>query len=136
MRISTAADLGIRGMAFLAQNYRNGPVPMATICQEQGLPRQYTHKVFAALGRAGLVHTKRGKGGGFVLARPPADISILNIIEAIEGQLVLNSCQSNPPRCRWNSDDCPIRPLWHELQGITSRKLAEFRLDRAVSASP
>ena len=68
MRMATAADLGIRSMAFLAQNYRNGPVPMATICQKQDLPRQYMHKIFAALGRAGLVHTKRGKGGGFILA--------------------------------------------------------------------
>lgn len=130
MRMSTAAELGVRGMAYLANNYNNGPVPMATICREQKLPRQYMLKIFAALGRAGYVRTSRGKGGGFVLAYPPADISILNIIEAIEGPLALNFCQSKPSRCRWPSDNCQIKPLWDDLQATTSSKLGEFRLDR------
>ena len=136
MRISTAAELGVRGMAYLAKNYLNGPVPMATICREQGLPRQYMLKIFAALGRAGYVRTTRGKGGGFVLAHPPQDISILNIIEAVEGPLALNFCQSKPSRCRWPSDNCPIQPLWDDLQAITSRKLGEFRLDRVNNIKP
>ena len=135
MHISTAAELGVRGMAYLAQNYRNGPVPMATICREQDLPRQYMLKIFAALGRAGLVRTNRGKGGGFTLAHPPADISILNIIEAVEGPLAVNFCQSTPSRCRWESYDCQIQPLWNDLQEITHRKLGEFRLDRVNTPS-
>ena len=87
MRVSTAAELGIRGMAYLAQNYQNGPVPMAVICREQDLPRQYMLKIFGSLTRAGFVRTTRGKGGGFILGHPPADISILDIIEAVEGPL-------------------------------------------------
>lgn len=133
MRMSTAAELGVRGMAYLARNYNNGPVPMATICREQDLPRQYMLKIFSALARAGYVRTTRGKGGGFVLAHPPGDISILNIIEAIEGPLALNFCQNEPSRCRWDNPDCPIKPLWDDLQQSTVRKLGEFRLDRAAS---
>ena len=135
MRVSTAAELGIRGMAYLAQNYQNGPVPMAIVCREQDLPRQYMLKIFAALSRAGFLRTTRGKGGGFVLAHPPADISILDIIEAVEGPLALNFCQSKPSRCRWDSHDCPIQPLWNDLQEVTVQKLGEFRLDRVTSAS-
>ena len=130
MRISTAAELGVRGMAYLARNYQNGPVPMATICREQRLPRQYMLKIFAALARAGYVRTSRGKGGGFVLAHPPADISILDIIEAVEGPLALNFCQSKPSRCRWHNPNCPIKPLWDDLQQVISHKLGEFCLDR------
>ena len=133
MRISTAAELGIRGMTYLARQYRNGPVPMATICREQELPRQYMLKIFAALSRAGFVRTCRGKGGGFVLARPPAEISILNIMEAVEGPLALNFCQNKPSQCRWD-DDCPVRPLWDELQEIAFKKLGAFRLDRVPAA--
>jgi len=135
MRLSTAAELGVRGMVYLARNYRNGPVPMATICREQKLPRQYMLKIFAALARAGYVRTTRGKGGGFVLAHPPQDISILNIIEAVEGPLALNFCQSNPPQCRWDNTDCPIKPLWDDLQQVTSHKLGQFCLDRATGPS-
>ena len=130
MRLSTAAELGIRGMVYLARNYKSGPLPMTKICREQKLPRQYMLKIFASLGRSGFVRTTRGKGGGFVLGRPPEKISILDIIQAIEGPLVLNFCQSDPPACRWDEDHCPIRPLWSELQEFTVSKLGGFSLDK------
>ena len=138
MRISTAAELGIRGMAYLAANHQNGPVSMATICQEQKLPRQYMLKIFASLNRAGFVRTNRGKGGGFSLAHPPADISILDIIQAVEGPMALNFCQNKPSQCRWNSDDdnCPIRPLWDNLQEIVTEQLRAYHLDRVLSEQP
>ena len=133
MRISTAAELGIRGMAYLAVNYQNGPVSMAKICQEQKLPRQYMLKIFAALGRAGFVRGNRGRGGGYALARAPGKISILDIIEAVEGPLALNFCQNRPSQCRWNNDSkCRIRPMWEELQAITAKKLGQFHLDRVL----
>jgi len=122
-------------MAYLARNYHNGPVPMATICREQDLPRQYMLKIFAALARAGYVRTTRGKGGGFVLAHPPADISILNIIEAIEGPLALNLCQNEPSRCRWDQHNCTVKPLWDDLQQTAIHKLGGFRLDRTIPPS-
>lgn len=135
MRLSTAAELGIRGMIYLAANYQNGPVPMAKICREQELPRQYMLKIFSALGRAGFVRGNRGKGGGYSLAQPPGKISILDIIEAVEGPLALNFCQHNPSQCRWeNNSKCPIHPMWTELQAITAQKLGEFRLDRVLQA--
>ena len=133
MHISTAGELGIRGMVYLARHCGNGPVPMAKICEEQELPRQYMLKIFAALSRAGFVRTCRGKGGGFALAKPPVEISILEIMEAVEGPLALNFCQSEPSQCP-RGDDCPVRPLWDELQEITFRKLGAFRLDRVNSA--
>ena len=132
MRISTAAELGVRGMVYLAKQYRNGPIPMATICREQELPRQYMLKIFAALSRAGFVRTSRGKGGGFVLAQPPSEISILDIMQAVEGPLSLNFCQSEPSQCH-HDKDCLVRPLWDDLQDTAFKKLSEFRLDRAVA---
>lgn len=87
-------------------------------------------KIFAALTRAGFVRTARGKGGGFTLGHPPEDISILDIIQAIEGPLALNLCQANPPQCRWAEQNCPIKPLWNELQLLTAEKLGAFALDR------
>ena len=137
MRISTAAELGIRGMVYLAANYQNGPVPMGEICQEQKLPRQYMLKIFAALGRAGFVRGNRGRGGGYALARAPGEISILDIIQAIEGPLALNFCQNRPSQCRWNNSNhkCQVRPMWDELQAITTKKLGEFHLDRVLLAA-
>ena len=133
MHLSTAAELGIRGMAYLAVNYRKGPVPMSKICQEQKLPHQYMVKVFSALGRTNLVHSVRGRSGGFALTRPPKEISILDIIEAVEGPLALNLCQKRPSQCRWATDPkCQIRPMWNELQAITAKTLGKFHLDRLL----
>ena len=137
MRISTAAELGIRGMLYLAANYQNGPVPMGEICQEQKLPRHYMLKIFAALVRAGFVRGNRGRGGGYTLALNPGEISILDIIEAVEGPLALNRCQNKPSQCRWHTGDntCQVRPVWDELQAITAKKLGEFHLDRVVKTA-
>ena len=133
MHLSTAAELGIRGMAYLAVNYHKGPVSMSKICQEQELPRQYMVKVFLALGRVNLVHSSRGRSGGFALTRSPEEISILDIIEAVEGPLALNLCQKRPSRCRWTNDsECQIHPMWDELQAITAKILGEFHLDRLL----
>ena len=121
-------------MVYLAVNYQNGPVPMVEICQEQKLPRQYMLKIFSALSRAGFVRGNRGRGGGYALARDPGEISILDIIEAVEGPLALNFCQNRPSQCRWNGNnhECRIRPMWDELQAITVKKLGEFHLDRVL----
>lgn len=121
-------------MVYLAENYQNGPVPMGQICQEQKLPRQYMLKIFAALGRAGFVRGNRGRGGGYTLARAPGKISILEIIEAVEGPLALNLCQNKPSQCRWNNNHhkCQVQPMWDELQAITVKKLGEFHLDRVL----
>ncbi len=133
MHLSTAAELGIRGMAYLAVNYHKGPVTMSKICQEQDLPRQYMVKLFTALGRASLVHSRRGRSGGYTLTRSPEEISILDIIEAVEGPLALNLCQKRPSLCRWSNDpECQIHPMWDELQAITAKILGEFYLDRLL----
>ncbi len=71
------------------------------------------------------------------MARAPEEISILDIIEAVEGPLALNLCQNKPSQCRWRSDDdvCQVQPMWDELQAITAKTLGEFRLDRVLLAA-
>ncbi len=68
------------------------------------------------------------------MARAPGEISMLDIIEAVEGPLALNLCQNKPSQCRWNTDNdtCQVRPVWDELQAITAKRLGEFHLDRVL----
>jgi len=127
MRLSPAAEFGIRGVAVLAEEYGRGPIPLEAICQRrQGLSREYLVKIFGSLVKAGIVRTVRGKKGGFLLAREPGDITLLEVIEAIEGRIALNYCQHEPPRC--DEVDCPLRKMWTELQHIVRDKLGSVTL--------
>jgi Rrf2 family protein len=127
MRLSSAAEFAIRGVAVLAEEYGRGPIPLEIICRRrQGLAREYLVKIFGSLVKAGIVRTVRGKKGGFLLARKPKDITLLEVIEAVEGPIALNYCQHEPPRC--DEYDCPLRDMWRELQGIVREKLGSVTL--------
>lgn len=131
MKLSPAAELGIRGSVILAEQYGKGPTTLDTICSRRDLPKQYLVKIFASLARAGLVTPVRGKNGGYMLSRDPAQISLLQIVEAVEGPIVLNYCQQEPSACEEHS--CPIRPIWNDLQGIIRDRLGEMTLSQCVN---
>ncbi len=126
MRLSPAAELAIRGTVVLASEYGNGPATLESICSQRDLPRQYLVKIFASLARAGLVTPVRGKNGGYLLARSPEQINLLQVIEAVEGPLALNYCQQDPTQC--DEQQCPIRSVWGELQDTMRAKLGEMTL--------
>ncbi len=134
MQLSKAAELAVRGTTVLAGRYGQGPVPLAEICRARHLPRDYLTKIFTSLSRAGIVRAIRGKGGGFVLTRDPREISVLEVIEAVEGPLALNLCQHDPPLCE--ELDCPLRPVWQELQETVRAALSKATLDLFACEQP
>jgi len=79
------------------------------------------------MARAGIVRPIRGKNGGYVLTRDPKNISLLEVIEAVEGPQALNICQNNPPLCE-NYKTCKVQKVWKELQGIFDKKLSAVKL--------
>jgi len=130
MRLSPAAELAIRGTMILAERHGQGPVTLSTICRRRQLPKQYLTKIFGSLARAGLVTPVRGKKGGYMLGRPPGQITVLEVIEAVEGPIVLNYCQHNPPKCE--QTDCRLRSVWSELQVTVREKLGAVTLADCV----
>ncbi|MFP4354397.1 MAG: RrF2 family transcriptional regulator [Phycisphaerae bacterium] len=131
MKLTAAAELAVRGMLVLASRHGQGPTTLATVCAERDLPKEYLTKIFASLSRDGLITPIRGKGGGYVLARDPKAITLLNIIEAVEGPIALNFCQQDPPQCE--EDNCPVRPVWTDLQETIREKLDEKSLSDYLS---
>ena len=127
MKISPAAELAIQGTLVLAENFGQGPTTLAEICEVRSLSREYLAKVFGQLARIDIVTPVRGKKGGYTLAREPKEISLLQIIEGIEGVQALNLCQYDPPRCD-NAPVCKIQPIWSELQEIFTAKLSSVSL--------
>ncbi|KKK68026.1 hypothetical protein LCGC14_2948190 [marine sediment metagenome] len=133
MKLSMAAELAVRGIMVLTSRHGNGTVPMAEICRARDLPRDYMTRIFAMLSRANLVSSIRGKGGGYRLAREPDQITLLDVIEAVQGPLALNLCQQQPPQC--DEEDCPVEPVWRDLQqqvqvALKSKTLAQLVCQR------
>ena len=134
MRLSLAAELGLRGTLVLAERYGEGLVTLDAVCAARDLPKQYLTKIFASLAKADLVTAVRGKRGGYRLNRPPGQITILEIVEAVEGPIVLNFCQHKPPRCDRKS--CLVRPVWADLQKIIRARLGALTLGQCLAEEP
>lgn len=130
MKLSPAAELAVRGITVLAEQYGNGPVTLDTVCAKRDLPKQYLVKIFAALARAELVTPVRGKRGGYLLARDPREVTLLNVIEAVEGPIIMNLCQHTPPKC--DNVGCKIRPIWCSIQEFVRSKLGGMTLSQCL----
>ena len=133
MRLSAAAELAIRGVLVLADRYGKGPVTLDAVCVQRELPKQYLTKIFASLTRNGIVQPVRGKGGGYMLGRPPQNISLLDVVEAVEGPIAMNFCQTVP--CQCDEVDCLIRPVWTDVQKTLKIKLGSVKISQCVKQS-
>jgi Rrf2 family protein len=138
MQITRQADYAVRAVLHLAR--MNGKQRAATsqVAKEQHIPPSFLAKIISQLSIAGLLHTSRGARGGVTLARQPGDITLLEVIEAIDGPIMLNECVGENGICTFE-DDCPLRPVWCEAQDelVTRLKSTDFQqlLDQSAVAA-
>lgn len=85
MRMSTKAQSAVTATLSLALHYKEGPLNVADLSEEQGISVSYLEQLFAYLRRGGLVQGVRGPGGGYILTRPASDISLADIVAAVDG---------------------------------------------------
>jgi Rrf2 family protein len=124
-------------MVYLAGLPAGRRVATATISEEEQIPRPFLTKVISRLATAGLVVTSRGMGGGVSLARPPEEITLLNIIEAVEGPILLSRCLLRPGTCE-HERRCAAHDTWSDIQerfvrdleSVTMRKLARLQAQK------
>jgi len=128
MQITRQADYAVRAVLYLA---RLGPEQRAAtsqIAQEQQIPPSFLAKIVSQLSVAGLLQTSRGARGGVSLAKDPEAISLLEVVEAIDGPILLNECVAGNGACTF-SDDCPLRPVWCEAQKELVARLRQTTFD-------
>lgn len=115
MQITRQADYALRAMLYLAQLEPSQRAATSQIAEEQHIPPSFLAKIISQLSIAGLIHTSRGARGGVSLARTPEEISLLEVVEAIDGPIALNECTHSVSSCTFG-DTCPLRALWCEAQ--------------------
>ena len=115
-RVTRAGEYAIRGMIRLARgNGSDDLVLISDIAEEEGVSKSFLAKQFQRLVKAGLLESSRGASGGVGLARPAGEITLRDIVEAVEGPVELNQCLSAKDRCK-NAPNCPLSPVWREAQ--------------------
>lgn len=135
MQITRQADYALRAMIYLAKLEPNQRAATSQIAEEQHIPPSFLAKIISQLSIAGLIHTSRGARGGVSLARAPEAISILEVVEAIDGPIALNECTTSADGCPFG-EDCPIRPLWCDTQSELVARLRDANFAKFVQASP
>lgn len=132
MQITRQADYALRAMLFLSKMEANQRAATSQIAEEQQIPPSFLAKIISQLSIAGLIHTSRGARGGVTLARPPEEISVLEVIEAIDGPIALNECTHGPGACPFG-DDCPLRPIWCGAQSELIERLKSSNFGQFVN---
>jgi Rrf2 family transcriptional regulator, cysteine metabolism repressor len=135
MMFSTKAEYGVRVMVELARRAGAEPIPLAEIAERGGLPLAYLEHLVARLRKAGLVDSRRGSRGGYLLARSPAEITMAEVVEALEGSIAPIECISEGADgsivCSRETQPghvCPTKPLWTRVRFSIVRTLQEMTL--------
>ena len=123
MRLTRQGDYAVRVMLDLASQPAGVPIRQAQIQVRQDVPAAYLTKIVQALARADLVRTLPGAHGGVTLSAPAEAITLLQVIEAVEGPMRLNRCVEAPGACP-RDRFCPVHPVWVRLQSLVTRELA------------
>jgi len=128
MQITRQADYALRAVLYLSRLEANQRASTSQIAEEQSIPPSFLAKIISQLSVAGLITTSRGARGGVALARNPAEISLLEVVEAIDGPIMLNECTLNPATCKF-SKDCVLRPVWCSVRHDLLERLRTTTFD-------
>jgi Rrf2 family protein len=129
MQITRQADYAVRAVYYLTTLGDKQRAATSQIAQEQHIPPSFLAKIISQLSVAGLLSTSRGARGGVTLAKAPADITLLDVVEAIDGPILLNECVGDNGVCTF-SETCPMRPIWCETQELLIKQLKGTTFDR------
>ena len=137
MQLTLAGEYAVRTMIHLASKPPGEHIPISDISQLWNIPEDFLRKIVAQMGRAGLVKSRRGKAGGICLASSPEQLTLLDVIEVVEGPIFLNKCLVAPLYCS-RSAWCEVHLVWNEAQErvkevLRSRSLADLARSSAAS---
>jgi Rrf2 family transcriptional regulator, cysteine metabolism repressor len=137
MKVSTRGEYGVRAMVALARNHGEGPLSIASIARESSVPYAYLEQLIVPLRKAGLVESRRGAQGGYVLTRAPEDIRIGEVYRVMEGPIAPMDCVSENP----DDQNCPLipncetRPVWLKVRDSIADAIDSITLADLVSQS-
>jgi len=134
LQISRKIEYGLRAMLFLASLPRSQAVPFREIASRMEVPKDFLAKILKVLAKKDLVVADRGAHGGYRLSRPPGEISMLDVIEAVEGPIHVNVCTDLKESCNL-SPTCTMFSVWRLGQERMLDVYRNARLDKLAMRS-
>ena len=136
MQLNQTTDYAFRVILHLACTAEGEIASGVTIAEKQSIPPGFLQKVMRLLTKAGIVQSYRGAGGGFTLARKAADISLLDVVVAMEGPLGIHRCLLERSACnRHCTSDCPVHEALDEIQNCLVAELAAVKFAALAAAA-
>ncbi len=134
MQITRQADYAIRAVMYISKLSPNERAATSQIAQEQHIPPSFLAKIISQLSIAGLLQTSRGARGGVTLAKSPEEITLLDVVEAIDGPIALNECVNDEGACHFG-DECRLRSIWCDAQEDLVQRLKGTSFARFITES-
>jgi Rrf2 family protein len=140
MQLTRAADYGVRVMIHLAEAGAEARLSLVDLAAATSAPESFLSKVLQALNHAGLISSRRGQSGGFIISPRGSAASMLDVVEAVDGKISLNACLVPGKSCS-RKMSCPAHPIWAEaqramLQVLDRAKIAGLAADSREAATP
>ncbi len=115
MKLSTRTRYGVRAILELAMSGNKGPLQLKIIAQRQDISVKYLEQLMVVLKTAGFVRSIRGSKGGYMLAKAPEQIELIDVLHCLEGTVITVECVDNKDYCT-RAEDCAARDLWVKVQ--------------------
>ena len=127
MKLSTKSRYGTRLLLDMALHYNQGPIHLSNVANRHGISVKYLEQIIIPLKKACYVNSLRGPKGGHILARPPEDVTVAEIVVLLEEGVNLVECTERPEICR-RAPGCPTRLIWKEASQAMHDKLQAITL--------
>lgn len=134
MKLSRESRYGLSGLAYLARQPAGTILQAGEVAEAAGLPPLFLSKIFGRLTRYGLLRSYRGRDRGYALARPADEISVREVLEAIEGPDVFQRCVFWSDTCS-ELDPCPLHDTWRTVRPMVADLLDRVSLDQVADTS-
>jgi Rrf2 family protein len=131
LQLTRGGEYALRAMTYLACVPDGQVASLRDICHAQDIPETFLAKILQSLAHAGLAVSHRGAHGGFALARPATEISMRDVVEAVDGPIALNPCVLCPEECV-RSEACQVHKAWEQAQEQLMGVLGGVKLDTLV----
>lgn len=130
--LTQSGDYAVRAVLMIARRGEARLLKSREIAEEMDIPGQYAPQVLALLVRVGILDATSGPAGGYRLRKPACDLSLLEVIRAVEGPLERERCVLAGGPCDWEAV-CPLHPTWHEIEESVIRQLASTTFEQLAA---
>ncbi|AGL02455.1 RrF2 family transcriptional regulator [Desulfoscipio gibsoniae] len=130
MRLNQATDYAFRAVLYLSSLPKGQVIEARVIAENEKIPIRFMLKILRLLTQAGIVESYRGVGGGYALAKVPGEITLKDVVEAVEGPVRINRCLIAPEECnKRNTAKCSIHKALYSIQQTINRELERYDFD-------